>query len=140
MNREELLEECFGPGREPRGDLYYEEQEERPDEGARAVVAHAGVRYRRIVVGNTTVWIAAISNVCVDPDRRGEGRAKRLLEEIHRSVETHPAVAFAAAFADDGRLLEALGYEKNEHVDGLYVRRLGNEQLPPGRPVVDDPW
>lgn len=145
MNRDELLYACFGRADLPEGKQLF--QIEEIDGGAAHVRALVCLDYRRIVIypptepgsgissAAVTATVAAVMNVCTDPDCRGRGYASALIRSAHEEAATHATVDFAALFAglEQAAFYERFGYF---HPDGgpefFYVAPLrdGDEAIP----------
>lgn len=136
MTRDELLAACFG-----RSDLKPGQKMFRMEEGE-AVISIVDLSYKRVVIGQTTVTVATITNVCTDPDRRGKGYASALLRSAHNEVRAHPMVVWVAALAEDARFFARNGYR---HVDPdghpeLLVFYVGGEPWPAGAIDLQGGW
>lgn len=124
MNRDELLEECFGKTIDelpvPAHWFNYED----PDRQGH-VFSLVGLGWRSVIVRNsqppsagevtvatTTVRVAAIMNVCTDPDHRGQGYATLQMLAAHEFAEQHELTDYAALFAGPERVsfYEQFGY------------------------------
>lgn len=130
MTRDELLKVCF-PGRTVR--LASKMVEERTEDGD--VIGHLDVRVRMVSVGLTSVQVAAMENLCVDPAFRRQGFATRLLETAHLMAMDWPDVEWAAAIDREGlpRLFEPLGYHRVEgSPPGFIVAELDDRPWPTG--------
>lgn len=131
MTRHELLLECFG-----RYDLKPGLRILETTQG-RDVVAHLDLSYKRVVVGGTTLTIAAIANLCTDPALRGRGYATTLVRRAHDEVRDHPMVKHVGVFALYDALFVRLGYRRVDpsgHPD-LLVASIGDEPWPYG--IID---
>lgn len=143
MNRDELLESCFGPDlAPPRKWFAMTEPDDKNPEiiHTRAVV---GLDYRRVIVRNsqppgpgiavatTTVPVAAVLYVCTDPDHRGHGYAKALVLSAHEEAASHRAAAFAVVLAPPQcrSFFEQFGYfHPDDAPDGFLVCELGGRE------------
>ena len=142
MNRDELLAACFGDADLPREKKIFETID------GNDVVSHVGLLYRRILVRPATyagpgvsdasdmVTVAAITNVCTDPDYRGQGFARANLDAAHADAATHQMVAFAAVFASepvfDGFYRSRGYFHPDGAPDGFYVCPLRSDEWPTG--------
>lgn len=106
MTRDELLLACFG-----RDDLKPGTRILETKEGT-DVIAHLDLSYRRVVVGQTTLTVAAISNLCTDPARRRRGFATTLVRRAHDEARDHPMIEYVGVFALYDGLFSRLGYQQ----------------------------
>lgn len=138
MNRYELLDACFPDGYSRFGSRL---AEERAEDGS--VLAHLDYASRRVVVGMTTVNVIGISNLCVDPDYRRQGRASSLIRAVHDELRGRLWVSFAALFDREGLpgLFEPLGYRKVEGgPEGFLVADLADDPWPVGPIEIRGSW
>lgn len=145
MNRDELLA-TVGVTEYRPGDKVIE-----ATEGA-AVLAHADIYYRRIVVspptpqgGNgvtiagETLYVAALANFCFEP---GQDWELELLRAARDEVERHPLIRWACVFADP-ESFERHGcfYHPEGHPDPRFlVLDLQKEPWPDGTVETTGQW
>jgi GNAT superfamily N-acetyltransferase len=151
MNRDELLEACFGKA-----------AAESYQPGARVtelidgpnVLGHLDTSYRRVLVrretrsigeGIQTAWetlpLAAFSNVCVDPGERGKGYGRQVLEQALTDARDRVLIEYAALFADDAGFFERLGFENPEGAPaGFLVCSLRGLAWPTGSVDPQGKW
>lgn len=140
MNRDELLETCFGDEFPlPKKWFSWTEEDETNPEviHTRAVV---GLDYRRVLVRNsrppgpgvgvamTTIPVAVLLNVCTDPEYQRRGYARALVLSAHEEAGSHRGTPFAAVYAPESArpFFLALGYFSPAGApDGFLVCELG---------------
>jgi GNAT superfamily N-acetyltransferase len=144
MNRDELLEACFGKSDFPEPNRIFE-----MTDGA-DVLSHVDVYFRRVLVrlrtsagpgisaASETITVAAIGQVCTDPDHRGRGLASALLASVHEWAASHETIRFAALFAggEQRPFYERLGYSHPDGAEdaGFLVRPLERRYEVPDGP------
>jgi GNAT superfamily N-acetyltransferase len=135
VNRDELLELCFGRADFPPGALIFEMK------NGDDVLSHVDLYWRRIVVGPTTITVAAIGQVCTDPDHRGLGYASALVRRAHAAAREHP-IGYACLFSAYFGLYEKLGYRQPdpEGNPDFLICTLTGEPWPPGRIDTRGEW
>lgn len=140
MNRDELLDVCFGGAALTSGTKIFEMAESR--DGAWHVLSHADLAYRRIVVGLSTVTVAAIGNVCTDPAHRGLGYATTQVRRAIVEARAHALIDFACVLSPEDGLFGRLGYRQVDPVrhPELLVLRLTSEPWPPGAIDLRGGW
>jgi GNAT superfamily N-acetyltransferase len=149
VNRDELLEECFGRSDFPAPLRVFEEV----DLDTGAVLSHVDAYMRRVVVRQpraipgtiheaaTTLTVLGIAQVCTDPDHRGRGLARGLVRRAHEEMSARQSVKFAALYSDYLPLYEPLGYFHPEDAPpGFLVCRLGEDEWPAGRVIPQGQW
>lgn len=158
MNRDELLEECFGATSEdlpaPKKWLSVTE----PDEANPHVVhtrALVGLDYRRVIVrdsiapgdgmavATTTVPVAVLFHVCVDPEHRGRGYAGALVRSAHEEAASHRSMLFCVVMTTAGcaPFFEKLGYAHPDGApDSFLVCQLADEAWPAGSVRTPGDW
>lgn len=151
VNRDELLALCFGDAELRQGKAF-----ETLDEDQRNVLSHVDLFYKRVLIrtppapgpgfsdASAMETVAAIANVCTDPDHRWNGYARRNIEAAHDDARTHALVSFAALFAGDAvweGFYSKLGYV---HPKGgppyFYVCPLRDDEWPEGPVETYGTW
>jgi GNAT superfamily N-acetyltransferase len=154
VNRDELLDAVFG---KPEDELpspahwftYFD-----PDRQGH-VLSLVGLGWRRLVirdsqpagsemtVATTTIQVAAIMNVCTDPDHRGQGYATLQMLAALEAAESHELTKWAALFC--GPELVPF-YEQFEFYrpgvrdPELMVCDLQGERWPDGEVMIREKW
>jgi len=152
MNRDELLELCFGRTDLPAGQRILEVTDAETND----VLSHLDLSYRRVIVrlrrpasgasiadASETLTVAAIANVATDPDHRALGHATGLIEWAHREAAEHGPVRFAALFAGTAErgFYERLGYRHPVGAsENFLVCPLGDDQWPDGSVDTRGEW
>lgn len=134
MNRDELLTECFGTADLKAGQSILEMTQ------GRDVRSHVDLSYRRVIVslpgqiGQETILVAAIANVCTDPAFRRQGFASSLVRRAHTEATEHPQIRYAALWSDDTAFFARLGYRQvaPERHPAFLVAQLRADPWPPG--------
>lgn len=112
------------------------------------VLAHLGVELRVIRVGERILRTFGVVDVCVREDRRGQGSAGRLLEEVARYASAC-AMDFVVLFADRDDLYTRHGFTRvdnpltwvkinDHHTIGLAQSVTPHEMMV--RPVTGAVW
>jgi GNAT superfamily N-acetyltransferase len=149
MNRDELLEACFGTAAlaPPRKwlSLTVADDDNPHLVHVRAVV---GLDYRRVLLRHsfapgagvgevgTMLPVAALAHLCVDPDHRGQGYARALVESALEEAASHRTIQHATLVSppDAVAFFERFGFEHPELApDDFLARPLRDgDQWPPG--------
>lgn len=102
------------------------------------LAAHLGVHEKRIEVGDESVPVAGVAEVCVHPDQRGKGHVKNILKVAHAWMRQYGFVY--SVLLGDPRVYGSSGYVSREDVsfdvDGERQCLKGVMVLP----LTDRPW
>ena len=111
------------------------------------LVGHVGMDLRVVRVGEATVSVLGIVDLCVAPAARRQGIGAALLQVAEERAEGQ---SFALAMADDSRLYRRVGYSQIQAADvtflaieqlrclGVVRRDLSEAALV--KPLADDAW
>lgn len=96
------------------------------DDGS--VISHAGVVDRSVLIGETSVRVAGVQNVCVLPDYRGRGLCKRVMEAVmDEAARRGYEAGLLFGTPEIGAVYERLGWR---FVDRAVVRLDAGKELP----------
>ncbi len=147
MNVDELLRACFDvdPASLVGGNVTFLERLEDTDD----VISYLEVAWRTVLVWldtnrpgsgvverTATIRVAAILNLCVDPSRRNEGFASKLIQRAHEETLQHGLIDFSVLMAKEGTegFYERVGYRPvDERIPRFLVCPLRDSVWPAGR-------
>ena len=102
-----LLDACFGGAHEGRTFFKQVPHQRVLAWSSSGLVGHVGMEFRAVRVGEATVPVLGIVDLCVAPAARRQGIGVALLHEAEKRAGGQ---SFALAMADDPRLYRRAGY------------------------------
>lgn len=106
MNRSDLLLLTLGRNDFPPGDITLEVT------SGDDVLSHVDVYRRHVSAHVLSIEVAAIANVCTDPQARGNGLASSLVRTAHSEANLIFGHRWAALFSDYLGFYKPLGYRR----------------------------
>lgn len=127
MNRSELLIACMGRDNFAPPRAVYEVTRDTGD-----VLSHVEAYAKHVDVGEVSVDVWGIAQVCTDPDWRSLGLARSLVRTAHKDARDQ-GFQFAALFSAYETFYAPLGYRKTgTHPDSFLTCQLGDHPWPDG--------